>query len=114
MAGVQGRSARRFGGAGTLKRKDGAERPGTGERERLRSLAGFRVLDTGPEREFDGIARLAARVAGAEGAAVTVLDGDRETVKAAFGVDLARPMSLNGVPVDGDPQTPLVDGDVIT
>jgi PAS domain S-box-containing protein len=99
MAGVHGRSARRFGGAGTLTDKDGAERPGTGERERLRSLAGFRVLDTGPEREFDGIARLAARVGSAEGAAVTFLDGDRETVKATFGLalpDVPREASFGG------------------
>ena len=88
MAGVEHRPGRRFGGSGTLITRDDVERPGTGERERLRSLAGFRVLDTGPEREFDGIARLAARVGQAEGAAVTFLDGDRETVKAAFGLDL--------------------------
>src|SRR3954469_22739973 len=87
MAGVEDRPGRRFGGAGTLIRKDESH-PGTGEHERLRSLAGFRVLDTGPEPEFDGIARLAARIGAAEGAVITFLDDNRECVKAAVVLDV--------------------------
>src|SRR5215208_6897177 len=98
MAGVEDRRGRRFGGTATLIRKDESH-PGTGERERLRSLAGFRVLDTGPEPEFDGIARLAARIGSAEGAVVTFLDDNRETVKAAIGLELPdapRKLSFGG------------------
>src|SRR3954470_12112964 len=86
MAGVEARGTRRFGGSATVTRRDGS-RPGTGEQERLRSLAGFRVLDTGPEPEFDGIARLAARIGAAEGAVITFLDDNRECVKASVGLD---------------------------
>src|SRR4051794_4908012 len=86
MAGVEDRRERRFGGFAMLTRKDEAQ-PRIGEQERLRSLAGFRVLDTGPEPEFDGIARLAARMGSAEAAVVTFLDDNRECVKAAVGLD---------------------------
>jgi PAS domain S-box-containing protein len=98
MAGVEDRRGRRFGGAGTLIPAEG-RRSRTGERERLRSLAGFRVLDTGPEPEFDGIARLAARIGSAEGAVVTFLDDNRECIKAAIGLELpdaARDRSFGG------------------
>ena len=98
MAGVEDRRGRRFGGAGTLIPAED-RRSRTGERERLRSLAGFRVLDTGPEPEFDGIARLAARIGSAEGAVVTFLDDNRESVKAAIGLqlpDAPRNLSFGG------------------
>jgi PAS domain S-box-containing protein len=98
MAGVEDRPGRRFGGAGTLIPTDGRSSR-TGERERLRSLAGFRVLETGPEPEFDGIARLAARIGSAEGAVVTFLDDIRESVKAAIGLELPdapRALSFGG------------------
>src|SRR3954452_14803429 len=86
MAGVEDRRGRRHGSASTLIPTED-RRSGTGERERLRSLAGFRVLDTGPEPEFDGIARLATRIGSAEGAVVTFLDDNRESVKAAVGLE---------------------------
>ena len=102
MAGVEDRRGRRFGGAGTLIRKE-VGRSRTGERERLRSLAGFRVLDTGREPEFDAIARLAARMGAAQGAVVTFLDGGREVVKASYGLsppDAPRDLSFGGRLID--------------
>ena len=58
------------------------------ERERLQSLAGFRVVGTGPEAEFDAVAKLATRLAGTEVAAITFVDGGSERIKAVAGADL--------------------------
>jgi PAS domain S-box-containing protein len=59
------------------------------ERERLQALASFRIVGTGPEPEFDAIAALAARLGGTPIAAVTFVDGSRESVKATAGSALA-------------------------
>ena len=99
MAGVErAGSARRFGG-GTLVKDKTTGRTRTGERERLQSLAGFRVLDTAPEPEFDAIAALVRRVGGTEAAAVTFVDGARESAKASLGLhlpDAPRALSFGG------------------
>jgi PAS domain S-box-containing protein len=55
------------------------------ERERLQTLASFRIAGAGPEAEFDAIAALAARLADAPIAAVTFVDGRSEWVKATAG-----------------------------
>src|SRR3712207_8516642 len=48
------------------------------ERERLRVLADFQVAGTAPEPEFDAIARLTARLAGTQAAAITL---DRKSTR---------------------------------
>jgi PAS domain S-box-containing protein len=81
----------RFGGGALMEQAAAARRALRGprnERERLQSLAGFRVVGTGAEPEFDAMARLAARMAGTETAAITFVDGTTERVKAAAGAHL--------------------------
>ena len=87
MAGVeQWTRARRFGGPAPVTARSTADRPP--ERDRLRALSTLHVVGTSPEREFDAIAALAARIGAAEGAAVTFVDDEREFVKASAGLDL--------------------------
>jgi PAS domain S-box-containing protein len=112
----QGR-ARRFGG-GALMEQAGAARRALreprSERERLRTLASFRVAGTGPEPEFDAIAALATRLTQAPIAAVTFVDGRSELVKAAAGHALTavdRSESFGGIVVERG--TPLVIEDTL-
>ena len=58
------------------------------EIERLISLASYDVLDSPNESVFDDLASLAARVAGSEFAAVTLLDAERVWLKARHGRDI--------------------------
>lgn len=53
-------------------------------------LAAYGILDTLPEREFDSIARLAARLCGTPTALISLLDGDRQWFKAKVGFGLAQ------------------------
>jgi stage II sporulation SpoE-like protein/GAF domain-containing protein len=60
-----------------------ASRPGPGahEAERLHALWDLDVLETGPERRFDRITRLAQRLFGVANASITLIDQDRQHVK---------------------------------
>jgi hypothetical protein len=60
-----------------------ASRSGSGadEAERLRALWDLDVLETGPERRFDRITRLAQRMFGVANASITLIDQDRQHVK---------------------------------
>lgn len=79
------------------------------EAERLAALHGQGILDTGPEPEFDTLARVAARLLDAPMAFVGLLDANRFWLKANIGLespDLARDACLcaceltaGGVPV---------------
>jgi serine phosphatase RsbU (regulator of sigma subunit) len=51
------------------------------EADRLRALEDLEVLDTGPERRFDRITRLAQRLFGVSNASITLIDEDRQHVK---------------------------------
>ena len=51
------------------------------------SLARLGLLDTPPEEEFDGLARLAASVCDAPVALLTFIDGERQWFKARVGMD---------------------------
>ena len=66
--------------------------PRLDEAERLAALISYRVLDTEAEDEFDEYARLIAALCGTEIGAMTLIDGDRQWVKALHG-DLARQMA---------------------
>jgi len=57
------------------------------ERARLDALRGYAVLDTGPEPDFDGLARLAAQVCATPAAVVAFVDLDRVWFKARIGLD---------------------------
>ena len=57
------------------------------EEERLQALAALNVLDTPPERRFDRVARLAARLLDAPTALISLIDEDRQFHKAEVGFD---------------------------
>ncbi|MBU2668442.1 GAF domain-containing sensor histidine kinase [Actinoplanes bogorensis] len=58
------------------------------EERRLAALRSYRVLDTAPEPEFDDIATLAAQLCRTPIAAVSLIDSDRQWLKARVGVDV--------------------------
>jgi two-component system, cell cycle sensor histidine kinase and response regulator CckA len=55
------------------------------ETARLSALSKCRILDTGPERAFDELARLAAHASGCPLALIAFVDRDRIWLKSAFG-----------------------------
>ena len=65
-----------------------AELPAT-EHERLVALHAYEILDTGPDTSFDEIVALAARLTDSPIAAVSLLDADRQWLKAAHGLDMS-------------------------
>lgn len=58
------------------------------EEARRESLARYRILDTLPERAYDDLAAVARAVAGTRFAAVTLIDRDRQWLKARIGIDV--------------------------
>lgn len=58
------------------------------ELERLRELELLDVMDTLPERSYDGFVRLAAAICDTPIALITLLDGDRQWFKANLGLDM--------------------------
>ncbi|MCM5556736.1 EAL domain-containing protein [Pleomorphomonas sp. JP5] len=60
-------------------------RSGAIEKRRLRELYRYRILDTPPEPEFDGLCDLARNLLGAEAAVITFQDSDRSWCKAHAG-----------------------------
>jgi diguanylate cyclase (GGDEF)-like protein/PAS domain S-box-containing protein len=56
------------------------------EADRLATLAAFQVLDTPPERAFDDLVALAARVCGVPIGLVSLVDAGRQWFKAAVGL----------------------------
>ena len=55
------------------------------ELERLHALAQYRIMDTPQEGEFDIYAQLIAQICGTEIGAVTLIDKDRQWLKAVYG-----------------------------
>jgi GAF domain-containing protein len=58
------------------------------EAERLAALRLLDILDTGPERAFDDIARVAKAIFGVPVALITLVDKDRQWFKARIGIDV--------------------------
>ncbi len=58
----------------------------TDEFARLRALAGYEILDTPPEREFDDVAELAAEICGTSIAVVNFIGDGRQFFKAEVGL----------------------------
>ena len=55
------------------------------ESSRLDVLHSLDILDSEPEQSFDGLAECAARLLGCSAAFVTLIDVDRQWIKAGFG-----------------------------
>jgi PAS domain S-box-containing protein len=73
------------------------------ERDRLRALRRFQILDTAPEPGFDRVAELAAHLFDVPVALVTFVDAHRQWHKAAVGTDraeIARERSLCAATVE--------------
>jgi formate hydrogenlyase transcriptional activator len=58
-----------------------------GEPRRLEALRSYQILDTPPEQSFDDLARLAAHICDAPIALVSLIDADRQWLKARVGID---------------------------
>lgn len=64
-----------------------AAKPAT-EAERLRALRAYDILDTPAERAFDDLARVASYICDTPIALVTLIDADRQWIKAKVGLDV--------------------------
>jgi PAS domain S-box-containing protein len=60
------------------------------EAQRQEALESYQILDTPPERTFDDLTRLAAFVAGAPVAMVSLVDKDRQWFKSKVGIDVSQ------------------------
>ena len=58
------------------------------EQERLEALRSYNMIDTDPEPVFNDLAQLAAYVCGTPMAVVSLLDDERQWLKARVGIDL--------------------------
>ena len=59
----------------------------TDEEERLKALRRYEILDTASEQEYDDIAMLAAQICGTTMATISLIDEDRQWLKAKIGLD---------------------------
>ena len=57
------------------------------ESDRLTALHGYDILDTQSEQAFEDIAKLAAALCGAPMSVVSLIDGNRQWIKARVGID---------------------------
>jgi GAF domain-containing protein len=61
----------------------------TSDKDRLRALAEYEVLDSLPEKEFDDIVELASAICGTPISAISLLDLDRQWFKSQIGLDVS-------------------------
>jgi PAS domain S-box-containing protein len=59
------------------------------EKERLRALKNFHILDTQPEEEFDRLTKMASIVCGTPISLITLLDEERQWFKSNVGIDIS-------------------------
>lgn len=58
------------------------------EKERLKALKSYQILDSAPEREYEAITRLASYICQVPVAMITLIDWDRQWLKAKVGLDI--------------------------
>lgn len=58
------------------------------EAARLAALRSYRILDTEPEQAFDDLVLLASEICGTPIALITLIDADRQWIKAGVGVEV--------------------------
>lgn len=61
--------------------------PSVDEASRLRTLEAYRILDTGTDKTFDDLARLAAVICETPIALITLIDDKRQWFKSNYGLD---------------------------
>ena len=66
------------------------------EQTRLKELQSYSILDTSPERDFDNITKLIAKICGTPIATITLVDKNRECFKSAVGLE-AREAALGHI-----------------
>src|SRR5579872_1833663 len=59
------------------------------EKERLKALREYNILDTGPEAAFDDLSTLASEICGTPIALVTLIDAERQFFKSRMGLDVS-------------------------
>jgi GAF domain-containing protein len=57
------------------------------EVRRLEALRNYCILDSGPEREFDDVVKIASHICGVPLATLTFVDADRQSFKAKIGIE---------------------------
>lgn len=62
--------------------------------ERQAALRRYHILDTAPEKDFDRITSLVAKVCGASTALITLIDEERQWFKSCFNFDVRQTMRL--------------------
>ncbi|HVE85185.1 MAG TPA: PAS domain S-box protein [Myxococcales bacterium] len=82
------------------------------EAGRLHKLGEYEILDTAPEPSLDGLAALAAHVAGVPMALISLVDADRQWLKSRHGLDvpeIRRDVSFCGHVVEGGAPVAIPD-----
>ncbi|QNP41480.1 GGDEF domain-containing protein [Lysobacter solisilvae (ex Woo and Kim 2020)] len=82
------------------------------EAARQAALDAYAIVDSGPERAFDDIVRLAVMLCGVSAASISLIDRDRVWFKAQVGVDqsqVSRDLSLCNHAIDQPGRTLVID-----
>lgn len=62
---------------------------GSNERERIRELESYSILDTLPEADYDGLTRIASQICGTPISLITLLDNKRQWFKSHHGLEVS-------------------------
>lgn len=84
------------------------------EKERLRSLASYQILDSFPELEFDELTKLVSQICGTKIALISLIDENRQWFKSKVGIEVietSREISFCGHAIN-NPKEPLIIEDL--